>query len=193
MIPIILGKWFEAKNTSGQFIGNKLAKIRLSKNGVKPTGLPSPLNSDVNLNLAKDIYTILDSKNVGYFISIANDSDSDVELVRDRSISGIPVTAYNISKWIDYTTAQDVAKYRDSVDTLTKPVLCNQQTYTDIQGMLIGNIQKFSGTNRVESVTVNFPPFSEAKVGNSLQGTAVWKGKYIDDLESVDISGSITF
>ena len=59
--------------------------------------------------------------------------------------------------------------------------------------MLIGNIQKFSGTNRVESVTVNFPPFSEAKVGNSLQGTAVWKGKYIDDLESVDISGSITF
>lgn len=193
MLPIILGKWFEAKNSSGQFIGNKLAKIRLSKNGVKPTGLPSPLNSDVNLNLAKDIYTILDSKNVGYFISIANDSDSDVELVSDRSISGMPVTAYNISKWIDYTTAQDVAKYRDSADTLTKPVLCNQQTYTDIQGMLIGNIQKFSGTGRVESVTVNFPPFSEAKVGNSLQGTAVWNGKYIDDLESVDISGSITF
>ena len=105
----------------------------------------------------------------------------------------MPVTAYAISKWIDYTTAQDVAKYRDSADTLTKPVLCNQQTYTDIQGMLIGNIQKFSGTGRVESVTVNFPPFSEAKVGNSLQGTAVWNGKYIDDLESVDISGSITF
>jgi hypothetical protein len=62
-----------------------------------------------------------------------------------------------------------------------------------MQGMLIGNIQKFAGLGRLENIIVNFPPFSEAKVGNTFKGTAVWKATYVDDLEGVEVSGSITF
>lgn len=193
MIPIILGRWFEARNVTGQFIGNKLAKIRLTGNKVKPTGNPSPLNSDVNLNLPRSIYEILDEKNVGYFISIANDSDANAELTRDRSIGNMPATAYAISKWIDYTTSQDMAKYATAIQTLTEPVLANQETYARVQSFLINNIAVFTALGRLENIQINFPPFSEAKKGNWFEGTAVWSAVYIDDLEGVNISGSISF
>ena len=193
MIPIIFGTWFTAKNSSGQFIGNKFAKIRLSGNDVKPTGLPSPLNSDVNLNLVPAIYNILDEKNVGYFISIADNSQNDAELVSDKSGNGYPTTAYAIAKWIDYQTSQDMAKYRDSLATLTKPVLANEETYGLIQSFLVNNIAKFTGIGRITGIQVSFPPYSEAKKGNSFEGVAVWSAVYTDDLESVSMSGSISF
>lgn len=193
MIPIILGRWFEAPNESGQFVGNKLAKIRLTGNKVKPTGLPSPLNSDVNLNLDRAIYTVLDEKNVGYFISVANDSDSNAEFIRDRSGSNFPITAYAISKWIDYQTSQDMAKFVTAQSTLTKPVLANENTYGIIQSFLINNIARFTYNGRITNIVVKFPPFTEAKKGNSFEGTAVWSATYIDDLEKVSISGSINF
>lgn len=191
MIPIILGRWFEAPNESGQFIGNKLARIRLTGNKVKPTGLPSPLNSDVNLNLVPAIYKILDEKNVGYFISIANDSDNDAEFIRDRSGANFPITAYAISKWIDYQTSQDMAKFVAAQTTLTKPVLANEDAYGKMQSFLINNIAKFTG--RISEISINFPPFAEAKKGNTFEGTAVWSATYIDDLGGVSISGSINF
>ena len=193
MIPIVLGKWFETTNSTGQFIGNKLAKIRLTGTKVKPTGNPSPLNSDVNLNLPSSIYTILDAKFVGYFISIADDSDNNAELVRERSGSNFPITAYMISKFIDYTTSQDLAKFVTKNSTLTNPVLANQQTYNTIQNMLASNIQLFAGLGRIENVVIKFPPYAEAKKGQSFEGTGVWSATYVDDLESVSISGSITF
>ena len=193
LVPVILGRWFEARNASGQFIGNKLCKIRLTGNKVKPTGNPSPLNSDVNLNLPSSIYTILDDKNVGYFISIANDSDSNAELTRDRSASNMPATAYAISKWIDYTTSQDMAKYSTEVATLVKPVLVNGQTYAQLQSFLINNIAVFATLGRLTNIQVQFPPFSEAKKSNWFEGTAVWSAQYVDDLEGVSISGSISF
>lgn len=193
MLPIILGKWFEEKNVTGEFVGNKLAKIRLDNAKVKPTGLPSPLNGDVNLNLIKAISDVLDDKIVGYFISIADGTLNNAELIRDRTLTNFPVTAYMMSKWIDYNTSQDMAKFVTDLETLTNPVLANQQAYTDMQSMLIGNIQKFASLNRLENVIVNFPPYSEAKVGNTFRGTAVWKATYIDDLEGVEVSGSITF
>lgn len=193
MIPIILGKWFEDTNSTGEYVGNKLAKIRLSGNKVKPTGLPSPLNSDVNLNLVSDIYEILDAKHVGYFISIADGSDNNAELVRDRSGSNFPITAYMISKWIDYNASQDLAKFATDSSTLTNPVLVNQKTYKNIQEILTSKIQLFAGLGRLENIVLDFPPFAEAKVGQSFKGTGVWQATYIDDLESVEISGSITF
>ena len=193
MLPIILGKWFEEKNVTGEFVGNKLAKIRLSNSKVKPTGLPSPLNGDINLNLIKKFSDNLDEKCVGYFISIADGSLNNAELIKDRTVSNFPVTAYMISKWIDYNTSQEMAKFVTDTTTLTKPVLANEQAYEDMKGMLIGNIQKFAGLNRLENIIVNFPPFSEAKVGNTFKGTAVWKATYIDDLEGVEVSGSISF
>ena len=193
LIPVILGRWFEERNTSGQFIGNKLCKIRLTGNKVKPTGNPSPLNSDVNLNLPKSIYDILDDKNVGYFISIANDSDSNAELTRDRSANNMPATAYAMSKWIDYTTSQEMAKFATDITTLTNPVLVNEETYSELQSFLINNIAVFATLGRLDNVQVKFPPFTEAKKGNWFEGTAVWSAHYVDDLEGVNISGSISF
>ncbi len=193
MLPIIFGRWFEARNASGQFIGNKLAKIRLTGNKVKPTGNPSPLNSDVNLNLPSSIYEILDDKNVGYFISIADDSQSNAELIRDRSVNNMPATAYAMSKWIDYTTSQDMAKYATAIATLTSPVLVNQETYAQLQSFLINNVAKFASIGRLTDIVVKFPPFAEAKKGNWFEGTAVWSAVYVDDLEGVNVSGSISF
>lgn len=193
MIPIILGRWFEQRNVTGQFIGNKLCKIRLTGNKVKPTGNPSPLNSDVNVNLPSSIYEILDAKNVGYFISVANDSDSNAELTRDRSVNNMPATAYAMSKWIDYTTSQDMAKYATAISTLTNPVLVNQTTYAQLQSFLINNISVFATLGRLTDISVQFPPFAEAKKGNWFEGTAVWSARYVDDLEGVNISGSISF
>lgn len=193
MTPIVLAKWFEATNASGQYVGNKLARIRLTGNKVKPTGNPSPLNSDVNLNLPRAIYTILDDKNVGYFISIADNSQSNAELVRDRSGNNYPITAYAISKWIDYQTSQEMASYATASGTLTNPVLVNETTYATIQSFLVNNIAKFATIGRLSNITVSFPPFSEAKKGNKFEGTAVWSATYVDDLEGVSISGSISF
>lgn len=193
MIPIILASWFTRPNVTDLYIGNKLAKIRLTGNKVKPTGLPSPLNANVNLNLPKDISDILDEKIVGYFISIADNSLNNAELIRDRSGSNFPVTAYMISKYIDYKTSQDVAKFVASLDTLTNPVLANEEAYQQIQGMLASNIQLFAGLKRLENVVMNFPPFSKAKKGNTFEGIAVWSAVYIDDLEAVTITGSISF
>lgn len=193
MIPIILGAWFEKPNVTGEYVGNKLAKLRLTDSKVKPTGLPSPLNGAVNLNLSNDITAILDAKVVGYFISIADNSDNNAEFIRDRSGSNFPITAYMISKFIDYKSAQDTAKYATRVTTLTKPVLANKKTYEHIQEILVGNIQNFAGLGRLDNLVVKFPPYAEAKQGQWFKGTAVWSAVYIDDLEGVEISGSISF
>ena len=193
MIPIILGAWFEKPNATGEYVGNKLAKLRLTDSKVKPTGLPSPLNGAVNLNLSNDITAILDAKVVGYFISIADNSDNNAEFIRDRSGSNFPITAYMISKFIDYKSAQDTAKYATEVTTLTKPVLANKKTYEHIQEILVGNIQNFAGLGRLDNLVVEFPPYAEAKQGQWFKGTAVWSAVYIDDLEGVEISGSISF
>lgn len=193
MLPIILGKWFEEKNSSGEFIGNKLAKIRLSGTTVKPTGLPSPLNSDINLNLSESIYTKLDDKYVGYFISIADGSDNNVELIRDRGINNYPITAFMIAKNVDYNASQAIANYLTDIGTLTNPVLCNEKTYSNIQTILQNYINTHTTTGRITNVRMKFPPFAEAKVGNGFEGTAVWSAVYIDDFDHITVSGSISF
>lgn len=193
MLPYIIGKWFTEKNDSGEYLGNKLAKIRLSGNGIKPTGLPSPLNADVNQNLPRAIYTVLDEKNVGYFLSIADGSLNDVELITDRTIAGYPITAYAIAKYIDYYASQDMANFLTSIDTLTNPVLCNEETYLKVQSILTNKIQKFLGTKRISGISTTFPPFSEAKQGNKFVGTAVWSANYTDDLGGVEMTGRIGF
>ena len=193
MIPIVLASWFEDTNDTGEYVGNKLAKIRLTGSKVKPTGLPSPLNTDVNLNLGSYIYDILDAKHVAYFISISGNTLNNAEMFSDRTVSNFPVTAHMMSKWIDYNTSQDLANWRDARHTLTEPVLCNEEAYQTIQSMLIANIQKFAPLSRFSNIVLDFPPFSEAKVGNSLKGTMVWKATYVDDLGSVEMSGAVEF
>lgn len=193
MPAYIIGKWFEAKNGSGEFIGNKLDKIRLTGTNVKPTGNPSPLNSDVNLNLDKSFYVNLDEKYVTYFISISGASDNDVEAKGSRSVANYPVNAYAMSKWIDFNASQDMANFVTARGTLTDPVLANQQAYSDMQSILAARISAMADTRRLYGTQMNFPPFSEAKKGNWFEGTAVWSGYYDDDLEGVRVSGSIVF
>ena len=193
MFPIVLGKWFEQTNASGQFVGNKMAKIRLSGSKVKPTGLPSPLNSDVNLNLDSKWYENLDAKFVGYFISISDNSENNAELIRDRSVENFPIPAYLISKWIDYNASQKLANYATAVETLTEPVLANEDTYTYIQQLVQSTINTFASTGRIVNVVLKFPPYAEAKKGNTFTGVAVWKATYVDDLGEVEISGSVSF
>lgn len=193
MLPIVLASWFEAKNSAGEYVGNKLAKIRLQGNKVKPTGLPSELNSDVNKNLGSYIYANLDAKFVAYFISIDGKTLNNAEMVRDRNIQNFPLTATMISRWIDYNTAQDVAHWRDARSTLTEPVLCNEDAYDNIKAMLVKRVQAFSGIKRITNTVYNFPPFSEAKKGTNLEGTMVWKATYTDDLGSVTMTGSVEF
>ena len=193
MYPIVLGKWFEQPNASGQFIGNKLQKIRLSGSKVKPTGLPSPLNTDVNLNLDEKWYTNLDAKNVGYFISISDNSENNAELLRDRTVENFPVTAYLMSKWIDYEASMALANYATAQETLTNPVLANPETYKYIQRLVQGVINTMASTGRLTNITLSFPPYAQAKKGNSFEGVAVWSAVYVDDFEGVDVSGSIAF
>ena len=99
----------------------------------------------------------------------------------------------NGAKWIDYNTAQDMAKYATAINTLTKPVLVNQETYAQLQSFLINNIAVFATVGRIENIQIKFPPFAEAKKGNWFEGTAVWSATYVDDLEGVNISGEISF
>lgn len=202
LLPTVLGRWFEEKNETGNFVGNKLAKIRLTGSKVKPTGIPSPLNSEVNCNIENynESYTggyavrdNLDEKNVGYFISIANDSDSNSELISANTVDGTPVTALQLSKWIDYNASQAMAKYATAISTLTHPVLANQETYSRLQEILVNTISVFAANGRITNVQVNFPPFSEAKKGNWFEGTAVWSALYVGELEGVKISGTISF
>lgn len=193
MLPIVLASWFGAKNSAGEYVGNKLAKIRLQGNKVKPTGLPSELNSDVNKNLGYYIYSNLDAKFVAYFISIDGKTLNNAEMVRDRNIQNFPLTATMISRWIDYNTAQDVAHWRDARSTLTEPVLCNEDAYEGIKAMLVKRVQAFSGIRRITNTVYNFPPFSEVKKGNNLEGAMVWKATYTDDLGEVTMTGSVEF
>ena len=193
MLPIVLASWFEDQNDTGEYVGNKLAKIRLQGSKVKPTGLPSELNSDVNKNLGSYIYDILDTKYVAYFIAIDGTTLNNAEMIRDRNIQNFPLTAMMIAKWIDYNTAQDVARWRDARSTLTDPVLCNEEAYAEIQAMLVKRVQAFSGIGRITNIVFDFPPFSEAKKGTNLEGTMVWKATYTDDLGSVTMTGSVEF
>ena len=193
MLPIVLASWFEDTNASGEYIGNSLAKIRLTGSKVKPTGLPSPLDSDVNTNMGSYIYNNLDAKFVAYFISIDATSRNNAEMISERNVQNFPVTATMMSKWIDYTTAQDVAHWRDDRANLTKPVLCTESAYKKIQSMLIANVQKFIPVGRLTNIVFDFPPFSEVKKGTNLEGTMVWKATYTDNLGSVTMTGSVEF
>lgn len=193
MLPIILGRYFGEKNASGQFVGNKLAKIRLSDAKVKPTGLPSPLNSDVNLNLIPTWYNNLDEKNVGYFISISGSSLNNAELITDRSITNFPLPAYMMKCWICYNASQTLADYASSVESLTDPVLVNEKTYSYIQSLVQQFLNTMANTRRLQNIVLKFPSYAEAKQGNKFVGVACWKATYIDDFGACDVSGEIAF
>jgi len=181
-----------ARNETGTFVGNKLAKIRLTGNGIKPTGAPSIFDSSVNENLTKVYSGNLDEKNISYLLSIADDSVNDAMIVRAKGMTGYPVIATEMSKWIDHTTSIEMAKLIANQSTLTNPVLRNERTYSRIQERLLANIQTFARIGRITNIILNFPPYSELPVSKTgISVTAGWEATYVDDLEKVVMTGSI--
>lgn len=183
-------EWFASKNSSGEYVGNKLHLIRLTSQ--KCLGPVSSLNSLYNAG-DSDGYDLLDAKSVSYFQPISATNSGDSALSKSRGVTGFPMNALMISKFADYTSGQNTADLITDKGTLTSPVLTNDEAYKKIQSIVIGNIAKFSGTGRITSIVANFPSFADAKVGlTALEASSSWTAKYVDDLDEVTISGGIT-
>jgi hypothetical protein len=192
IIVEILAAWFAERNASGQFVGNKLSLLRLSGTRIKPFGYPSWLNSEVNEN-DSDGFDLLDAKNVGYLCTIADNTPQESCLSMARSVTGMPTSALMISKFVDYTSAQQCAKMITDKGTLTDPVLTDMDAYKKIQEIVSSNLILFVPTKRINSITLVVPEFSVAKVGmTELEAASSWKARYTDDLDEVTVTGGIT-
>jgi hypothetical protein len=191
IIPLIFAAWFAARNGSGQFVGNKLSLLRLRGTRVKPLGFPSWLNSEVNENDA-DGFDLLDAKNVGYLCTIADNTPQESCVSSARSINGTPVAAQMISKWVDYMSAQQCAKFITEDGTLTDPVLTDESAYKKIQDIVFSNLLLFVPTRRINNIVMQFPVFKAAKTGlTKLEAASPWKAGYTDDLDEVTVTGGI--
>jgi hypothetical protein len=192
IIPLVFAAWFAARNGSGTYVGNKLSLLRLGGTRIKPLGFPSWLNSEVNENDA-DGFDLLDAKNVGYLCTIADNTPQESCVSSARSINGTPVAAQMISKWVDYTSAQQCAKFITDSGTLTDPVLTDESAYKKIQDIVFGNLLLFVSTKRINNIVMQFPAFKIAKTGmTKLEAASSWKAGYTDDLDEVTVSGGIT-
>jgi hypothetical protein len=192
VVSDILGAWMVTKNGSGEYTGNKLSKLRLTGTHIKPFGWPSPLNSAININ-DDEGFDMFDEMNLGYLMTISDASLQDCQVSQAKTVTGIPVNALMISKWIDYWSAQDAANFIADDGTLTDPVLTDQEAYTSIQNIVKNRLNAMSKTNRLQNIKLTFPSFSAAKVdATSLVAASAWSAKYIDDLGSVTVTGGIS-
>jgi len=181
IIPLIFAAWFIERNASGQYVGNKLSLLRLKGTRIKPCGFPSWLNSEVNSN-DRDGIELFQGKNVGFLRTISDNTPQESCLDSARSINGTPVGAQMISKWVDYTCAQQCAKFVTDEGTVTDPVLTNEEAYKKIQDIVVGNLLLFAPMKR----------FAVAKVGpRELRAARTWQANYSDDLDKVTISGGL--
>jgi hypothetical protein len=188
----ILAVWFTARNPTGLYVGNKVHMIRLSGTRIKPLGYPSWISSDVNVN---DPATcdILDGKRAAYLTTISDNSVQDSAVSSARGVTGISMNATMISKYIDYTLAQDFANMVTDTGTLTDPVLTDQEAYEEIQRRTNGRVSLFTQTRRIFNVRMKFPNFSTAKTGlTSLTAATSWSANYKDDLDEITLTGGIT-
>ena len=191
IIPLIFAAWFIERNSSGQYVGNKLSLLRLKGVRIKPCGFPSWLNSEVNQN-DRDGIELLQAKNVGFLRTISDNTPQESCIDSARSINGTPVGAQMISKWVDYTCAQQCAKFITNEGTVTDPVLTNEAAYGRIQSIVSSNLALFTGMKRVSGIALKFPAFSVAKVGpRELKAARTWSATYVDDLDKVTITGGI--
>ena len=192
IIPLIFAAWFAQRNGSGQYVGNKLSRLRLKGTRIKPLGFPSWINSEINENDAKGI-SLLQAKNVGFLRTISDNTPQESCVDSALSIDGTPVSALMISKWVDYESSQQCAKMLTAQETLTEPVLTNAQAYTDIQRLMFNNLLMFVPTKRISNIQLKFPPFSDAKKSlRELVAKSSWSASYTDDLCKVTVTGAIT-
>ncbi len=187
---VLLNDWFAAKNASGEYVGNKMSLLRLS--GQKCFGPASPINSVYNAG-DSDGYDIFDSKNIGCLVPISSSSSGDSYLSMCRGVTGVPIIALMISKFVDYESSQNCADMITDKGTLTNPVLTNEEAYKKIQNIVIGNLTAFVPTGRLKSIVAKFPAFDVAKVSRTaLEAASSWSAVYVDDLDTITISGGIT-
>jgi hypothetical protein len=192
ILPLALAMWFSRRNAAGLYVGNKLHQIRLTGTRIKPFGVPSWISSDVNTNDTEG-FAILDEKRVAYLSSISDNSVQDSALSSARGVTGLSMNAMMISKYIDYTLAQDLANVITDTGTLTNPVLTDQEAYELIQRMTLNKVSLFTDTKRIYNVRMAFPDFGTAKQGlTELVAATSWSALYKDDLDEVTITGGIT-
>ena len=192
-LPAALALWFSSANAQGIYVGNKLDYVRLSGDDIKPTGIPSVLNAEANDNLTEAQYTILDSKNVGYLMSIADGTVNNAVISHFDAIKdAIPVLAPMISKYIDYHCSQDLAKWLTDNSTLTDPVLKNEAAYKYIQDTLTGYLSLFVSLGRLQDPVLRFPPYSQQKAKDSFTVAQGWEATYVDDLHKITVSGFVS-
>lgn len=196
IVPMMLAKYFDVgRNGSGSYVGNKLSNIRLSGNRIKAMGTPSILNANANANMPLAMAQRLDEMNVAYLATISDASINDCALVRSTGIQGFPVNAYAIGKFVDYNSSQDAADWITAFETGTNPVLRNEQAYNTLQTIPLGYLQKFvTSPSRLEQLSVLFPAFNELpKEKTAFTVTKTWEAKYVDDLVSITVTGTIVY
>ncbi len=196
IVPMMLAKYFDVgRNGSGSYVGNKLSNIRLSGNRIKAMGTPSILNANANANMPLEMAQRLDEMNVAYLVTISDASANDCALVRSTGIQGFPVNAYTIGKFVDYNSSQDAADWITAFETGTNPVLRNEQAYNTLQTIPLGYLQKFvTSPSRLEQLRVLFPAFNELpKEKTAFTVPKTWEAKYVDDLISITVTGTIVY
>jgi hypothetical protein len=188
-----LAAWFERKNASGQYIGNKLSRLRLTGAKIKPFGFPSILDNGVNENDV-EAHKMLDAMNVGYLKTISDSTAQQSCLSSALSLGGIPITATMITAFVNYEVAQECAEMVTDKGTLTDPTLTDVAAYEKIQKMVARKLELFSNTNgRLTRIALDFPDFATAKTGRTeLEAATSWHAGYKDDLTKVTVSGSVT-
>jgi hypothetical protein len=190
VLAYILREWFASPNASGKYVGNKLSLIRVTAQNC--FGPASPINSLYNAGDSAG-YDVFDSKNVGCLVPISSSASGDSALSMCRGVKGTPMCAYMISKCADYMSSQACADFITDKGTLANPVLTNEEAYKKIQNIVINNVLKFAGTKRISNILAKFPSFDQAKVSaTALTAASSWEATYVDDLDTVTISGDIS-
>jgi hypothetical protein len=193
LLTEVLAAWFARKNSSGQYIGNKLSRLRLTGAKIKPFGFPSILDDSINENDVES-HAHFDAMNVGYLKTISDSTAQQSCVSSALSLGGMPITAAMIGSFVNYEVAQDCAEMITDTGTLTDPVLTDEAAYEKIQMIVKRKLELFAQTNgRLSAITLDFPDFATAKVGRTaLEAASSWHANYKDDLTKTTVSGGIT-
>ena len=189
----IFNVWFTEKNASGNYVGNKFEKTRLTGTDIRPTGAASWLNTAANVNLPTAMMERLDDYHSTYFMSICDRYMNDCIANDATSSEGVPVTASMIEKWIDYTTSQQLAAIVTDIDTVAHPYLRNEETYQMVQDVLLSNIQRFARAGVIKDIVLKFPAYSELVASDTdiVVGAGAWEATYVYPLRKVVVGGVI--
>lgn len=191
ILPVAFEAYYTSGlNLSGTYLGNKIARLRLT--GVKPTGVPSIIDSEYNTNMSIEMSELLDAKNVAYLFSIADSTGNDAVISYVRGITGVPLAATSISKFVDYSSAQKLALIISDKSTGSDPTLRNEIAYNRCKEVIVGQLQKFARSGRLSVIELNFPAYADLPASRTdITVTQGWKAEFADDLDHVAVSGLI--